>query len=350
MLTFNSLTQHVFILWITLTSFTPPFGIINHVEALSWSNIPTKTTTDRLRALLTDGKCHLMPCCYDGLSSRLISLHPSNFPVTFMTGFGVSSTHGYPDSGILTATDNLNAARVISESLTNAASERGKDVIPCIADGDTGYGGVQSIRRTVINLGAAGMAGVMIEDQVSPKRCGHVSGKSVVSFDDSILRVKVACDARDEFQRMYGIPGPLILARTDAREAVGWGGDGEDGLEEGIRRCKAFRDVGADITFLESPRSKEEMRYYCDNVSGPKLANMLEGGSTPILPLSELEDMGYNLAAYPLTMMSAAIKAMDGVLDKISKGERTEGDILEFERVKEIVGFGEVKRLDDRYK
>jgi len=222
--------------------------------------------------------------------------------------------------------------------------------IPCIADGDTGYGGVANIRRTVLNYGRAGMAGVMIEDQVAPKRCGHVDGKDVVDFDDALRRVKVAVDARDEFERAYGIKGPLILARTDARGSLRFdGGDGEGGFEEAVRRLNAFREVGCDITFLESPRGVEEMKRYGEMVDGPKLANMLEGGKTPLLGREELEELGFNLAAYPLTLMSAAMKAMNEVLEKIAQGEDCSDSILDFGTVKTKVGFGELKDLDDKY-
>ncbi|GMI20705.1 hypothetical protein TrRE_jg2169, partial [Triparma retinervis] len=234
-------------------------------------------------------------------------------------------------------------AQAIASSLQNSRSPP----LPCIADGDTGYGGISSIRRTVLNYGRAGMAGVMIEDQVSPKRCGHVLGKDVVPFPSAVRRVRAACDARDEHSRSYGTPGPLILARTDARGSEAFGG--EEGLEEALRRCRAFREAGADITFLESPRDKGEMRRFCEEVEGPKLANMLEGGYTPIVGREELEEMGFSLAAYPLTLMSSAMKAMDEVLDKIAAGENCDGSILEFQNVKEKVGFGDLRALEELY-
>ncbi|GMI25289.1 hypothetical protein TrCOL_g6813 [Triparma columacea] len=285
-----------------------------------------------------------MPCCFDGLSARLISQHPASFNVTFMTGFGVAASLGYPDAGILSSTDNLQQAHAISSSLQNSLPSP----LPCIADGDTGYGGPSSIRRTILNYGRAGMAGVMIEDQVSPKRCGHVDGKDVVDRDEAINRVRAACRARDEYESSYGTPGPLILARTDARGAERYGD--KEGWEEAVERCKGFRKVGADITFMEAPRDVEEMRKYCREVEGPKLANMLEGGKTPILTREELEDMGFSLAAYPLTLVSAAMKAMDSVLSKIAKGEDCADSILEFKDVKDKVGFGDVKELDDVYR
>jgi 2-methylisocitrate lyase-like PEP mutase family enzyme len=274
--------------------------------------------------------------------------------VTFQTGFGVAATLGYSDNGVLQRPENNNAAFVIGEALGNVALREGrgvskgskgsKGVMPCIADGDTGHGSAMNIRRTIFNYGKASMAGVMIEDQVSPKRCGHVDGKEVVSFEEAVKRVRIACDARDDYRRLYGVPGPLILARTDARGVV------NGTLEEAIRRCKAFVEVGADITFLEAPQSYNEMKQYCDSVPGYKMYNSLEGGKTPILNVEQLQQLGYNIAAYPLTLLSSQIKAQNKVLDVIGKGEGVkEEDLCTFEELKDIVGFGEVRDLEETY-
>jgi 2-methylisocitrate lyase-like PEP mutase family enzyme len=183
----------------------------------------------------------------------------------------------------------------------------------------------------------------MIEDQVAPKRCGHVSGKSVISFDEAVKRVKAACDAREEYERLYGLgSGPLVLARTDALASFGFA--------EALRRCQAFREVGCDITFLEAPQSIEQMREYCSQVSGPKLANMLEYGTTPILPPAELKSIGYTIAAYPLTLLSASIKAMQQSLQLIKDGKPTDDVISSFKETKESVGFGEYAKEEMRYK
>eukprot|EP00548_Thalassiothrix_antarctica_P007589 CAMPEP_0194150900 /NCGR_PEP_ID=MMETSP0152-20130528/45670_1 /TAXON_ID=1049557 /ORGANISM="Thalassiothrix antarctica, Strain L6-D1" /LENGTH=263 /DNA_ID=CAMNT_0038854239 /DNA_START=307 /DNA_END=1098 /DNA_ORIENTATION=- len=259
-----------------------------------------------------------------------------------MTGFGTAASRGYPDLGLLSSGDVLGNARSISESIRMAASETGKELVPCIADGDTGYGGPATVRRTILNFGAAGMAGVLIEDQLGGnqggmKRCGHVDGKDVVPFKEALERVKAAVAARDEYKALTGSDGPLILARTDARGSKTFH---RNGLEEGIRRCKAFRDAGADITFLESPRNKDEMKEYCDKVEGPKLANLLEGGKTPILTIEDLDEIGFSLAAYPLSLLSAATKAMNNVLDAQAKSSRGyEDDLLEFKELKSSVGF-----------
>jgi len=186
------------------------------------------------------------------------------------------------------------------------------------------------------------MAGIMIEDQVQPKRCGHVAGKSVIGFDEAVMRVKAACDARDEFEQMYGEgTGPLVLARTDSLKT--------DGFEHAIERCLAFREAGCDMTFLEAPQTVEQMKEYCRRVSGPKLANMLEFGNTPILPPEELGEMGYTMAAYPLTLLSASIKAMQQSLELIKNGQPTDDMILSFEKTKDAVGFTAYNSEEQRY-
>lgn len=185
--------------------------LLHRYESLSEENVPL-----------------LLPCCYDGLTARLVAR--AGFEATFMTGFGVSAVRGYSDTQLVSYQEMMNHAILVSEGLESAALEQyqqqqqdgdGKKVfgppsiIPCIADGDTGYGNSVNVKRTVFGYGRANMAGIMIEDQVSPKRCGHVAGKSTISFDEAIQRVKAATDARDEYEALYGPgTGPLILART----------------------------------------------------------------------------------------------------------------------------------------
>jgi len=211
----------------------------------------------------------LLPCCYDGLTARLITR--AGFEATFMTGFGVSAVNGYPDTQLVSFGEMQSQTNIVAEGLSSAALEMGKNPIPCIADGDTGYGSTANVKRTIFGYGRSQMAGVMIEDQRAPKRCGHVDGKSVVPFKEAMSRVKAACDARDEYESQFGEgTGPLILARTDALKT--------DGFEAAIERCLAFQEVGCDMTFLEAPESIDQMQEYCRRVKGPKLANMLEQG------------------------------------------------------------------------
>jgi len=237
----------------------------------------------------------------------------------------------------------VNAASTVAEGLSSAALEMRCEPIPCIADGDTGYGNAVNAKRTVFGYARAGMAGIMIEDQVAPKRCGHVAGKSVISFQEAVQRVKAACDARDEYETLFGKgSGPLILARTDALAC--------NGFEDAIERLLAFRDVGCDMTFLEAPSSIEQMEEFCKRVPGPKLANMLENGSTPILPPEKLKAIGYTVAAYPLTLLSASIKAMKQSLELIKCGQPTDELILTFAETKKVVGFSQYAKEETRYK
>jgi len=290
----------------------------------------------------------LLPCCYDGLTARLVAR--AGFDATFMTGFGVSAVNGFPDTQLVSFQEMQQSCLRVNEGLLSAALEEAQQqqqqqpiqAIPCIADGDTGYGNAVNVKRTIYGYAQTGMAGVMIEDQVAPKRCGHVKGKSVVPFAEAVQRVRAAADARDEYTQHFGIAGPLILARTDALKT--------DGFEAAIERCLAFLDAGADMTFLEAPESVEQMQEYCRRVPGPKLANMLEQGSTPILPPSQLKEMGYTMAAYPLTLLSASVNVMQESLQRIAKGQSTDDIILPFAQTKDAVGFTRYAKEEERYK
>jgi 2-methylisocitrate lyase-like PEP mutase family enzyme len=283
----------------------------------------------------------LLPCAYDGITARLIAR--AGFEATFMTGFGVSAARGHPDTQLVSAHEMQESALLVAEGLMSAAREMGNPYpIPCIADGDTGYGNAINVKRTIWSYARAGMAGVMMEDQVQPKRCGHVAGKSVVPMEEAVQRIQAACDARDEYAAMYGTSGPLILARTDALKS--------QGMDAALERLRRFREVGCDMTFLEAPRSLEEMTRYCNEISGPKLANMLEQGETPVLPPQKLKAMGYTMAAYPLTLLSASIKAMEDSLLRIKEGIPTDDIILPFSETKDAVGFSYYAKEERRYK
>jgi len=266
-----------------------------------------------------------MPCCYDGVTAKLVER--LGFELTFMTGFGVSAARGYPDCQVVSFQEMLDSGFQICSSLRK---------ICCIGDGDTGYGNCVNVKRTVRGYAQAGFAAVMIEDQVAPKRCGHTKGKVVVSREEAVARVKAACDARDE-----GHHDICVLARTDARTT--------HSIQEAIDRCLAFIQAGADITFLEAPESVEEMIRYCKEVPGPKMANMVGGGKTPILPPSKLQEMGYTIAAYPVTLLSSGLKAQMEALRRLKEGEPTEDLELDFETLKEVVGFNEYYREEARY-
>ncbi|MGH7465181.1 MAG: isocitrate lyase/PEP mutase family protein [Longimicrobiales bacterium] len=206
--------------------------------------------------------------------------------------------------------------------------------MPLIGDGDTGFRSAQNIKRTVHGYERAGFAAIMLEDQVAPKRCGHTEGKSVVGRDEALVRIRAAVDARDAGA------GMLIMARTDARACIG--------LDEAIVRCQMFREAGADITFLEAPLNEDEMRRYCAEVDGPKMANLIEGGKTPMLRPSQLEAIGYKIAVYPLTLLNVSIHAMRAALQSLARSEPPAA-AMEFEELKQAVGFPAYYAEEARY-
>jgi 2-methylisocitrate lyase-like PEP mutase family enzyme len=260
----------------------------------------------------------------DAISARLIE--EARFEIGFMSGFAVSASRlGMPDTGLISYGEMVEQGR----NICNAVS------IPMIGDGDTGFGSAQNIKRTVEGYASAGFACIMLEDQVAPKRCGHTEGKSVVGRDEALMRIRAAVDARNAGTDI------LIMARTDARACVS--------LEEAIARCQAFREIGADITFLEAPVSEDEMRRYCADVSGPKMANLIEGGKTPLLSPAQLQTIGYTIAVYPLTMLNVSIRSMREALGQLKSGQRAAA-AMDFETLKSAVGFPEYYAEEARYR
>ncbi|MEM8744259.1 MAG: isocitrate lyase/PEP mutase family protein [Pseudomonadota bacterium] len=278
----------------------------------------------KLRALLSEDTCHLVPSCWDGLSAKMIG--DAGFGFTFMSGFAVSAARiGQPDTGLISFGEMLDQGRNICAATP----------VPVIGDGDTGYGNALNVRRTVEMYARAGFGAVMIEDQVAPKRCGHTKGKLVVDRDEAFNRIKAAVDAREAGADI------MILARTDARHG--------HGLEEAIYRAKAFTDLGADILFIEAPQSTEEMARLTSEAPGIHMANMVEGGATPILSSEKLHELGYNFAIYPLTLMSAAMRAMAEALRDFKQQKHPENLVLEFEELRRIVGFEDYYRAESDY-
>jgi 2-methylisocitrate lyase-like PEP mutase family enzyme len=271
------------------------------------------TAADRLRELLQRPGILVMPGCHDAMSARLIE--EAGFAIGFMSGFAVSASRlGMPDTGLISYGEMVEQGRNICRAVS----------IPLIGDGDTGFGSAQNIKRTVDGYASAGFACIMLEDQVAPKRCGHTEGKSVVGRDEALTRIRAAVDARNAGRDI------LIMARTDARACVS--------LDEAIARCRAFREIGADITFLEAPVSEDEMRRYCAEVPGPKMANLIEGGKTPLLSPGHLEAIGYTIAVYPLTMLNVSIQAMREALRQLKAGQPAAA-AMDFEALKSAVGF-----------
>jgi 2-methylisocitrate lyase-like PEP mutase family enzyme len=263
---------------------------------------------DRLRTLLSQPGLLLMPGCHDAMSARLIE--EAGYALGFMSGFAVSAARlGMPDTGLISYAELVDQGQNICRAVS----------IPIIGDGDTGFGSAQNVKRTVDGYARAGFAGIMLEDQVAPKRCGHTEGKSVVGRDEALTRIRAA---------------------VDARACVS--------LDEAIARCRAFRELGADITFLEAPLDEAEMQRYCAEVDGPKMANLIEGGKTPLLPLPQLEAIGYSIAVYPLTLLNVGIAAMRRALSELRAGPAREA--MDFEQLKSAVGFPAYYAEEVRYR
>jgi 2-methylisocitrate lyase-like PEP mutase family enzyme len=281
------------------------------------------TPAERLRALLERPGILVMPGCHDAMSARLIE--EAGFALGFMSGFAVSAARlGMPDTGLISYGELVDQGQNVCRAVS----------IPMIGDGDTGFGSAQNIKRTVQGYERAGFAAIMLEDQVAPKRCGHTEGKSVVGRDEAMTRIRAAVDAREAGT------GILIMARTDARACID--------LDEAITRCRMFRELGADITFLEAPLSEDEMRRYCAEVEGPKMANLIEGGKTPNLLPQRLEAIGYKIAVYPLTLLNVSIAAMRAGLASLLQSERPAA-AMDFENLKKAVGFSEYYAEEARY-
>ncbi|MDP3938802.1 MAG: oxaloacetate decarboxylase [Deltaproteobacteria bacterium] len=280
----------------------------------------------RVLALLEKLGTAVFPGVYDAVSAKLAE--QAGFEMIFISGYSVSAARlGEPDFGLVTQSEMVEAARSVCRSVR----------VPVIVDADTGYGNALNVMRTVKDLIAAGAAGMFLEDQVWPKRCGHMKGKKIVPMEEYLQKIRAAVDARagrDFF----------IVARTDANQAVG--------LEEAIRRVKAARDAGADAAFVEAPNSIEELRAVASAVPPPLVANMLERGITPLLTREELRELGYALAVCPLTGLYAAAKAMKEIFAELRANGTTRGaldKLITFDEFHDLVGLEEKYALDAKY-
>jgi 2-methylisocitrate lyase-like PEP mutase family enzyme len=281
----------------------------------------------KIRDALKEKGVLVMPGVYDCLSAKIASR--AGFEVIFITGYSVSATYlGEPDFGLLTQTELLSASQRIC-SVTP---------LPVIVDADTGYGNAVNVIRTVRELIRGGAAGMFLEDQIWPKRCGHMKGKQVVPLEEYLNKLRAAVDARgkDDF---------YIVARTDARQALG--------LEEAIRRGKAFKEAGADAVFIEAPNTKEEMREIGRNVPGPLVANMIERGVTPLMGPEELKKLGFQLIVWPLGPLYASARALQDVYSTLRSAGTTHAimdRLIPFEEFHDIIGLKEKYALDEKYK
>ncbi|NML46730.1 isocitrate lyase/PEP mutase family protein [Ramlibacter sp. G-1-2-2] len=246
----------------------------------------------QLRTLLSGRDMVVAPGAYDCISARTIE--QAGFRCAYMTGSGTAAARGFPDLGLLT----------MSEMVDNAAAIARTVAIPLVADADTGYGNELNVHRTVREYESRNVAGIHIEDQVAPKRCGHLDGKEVVPRAEFITKIRAAVQARTQ-------PAFLVIARTDARAVLGF--------DEAIERANAALAAGADMAFVEATESLEEMAQVPRRVTGPCLLNIAAGGRTPLVPLADAAEMGYRLAILPGMLMRNAVAAFDEVLQDLAR-------------------------------
>ncbi len=280
-----------------------------------------------LADLLRRDGCLILPGVYDGISAKVAA--SVGFEALYMTGYGtVASALGLPDAGLATFTEMLDRVRCIA----------GATALPFIADGDTGYGGLLNVERTVRGYAAAGAAGIQIEDQEFPKKCGHTEFRRVVAEAYAVAKVRVAVDARPSADF-------LIVARTDARYA--------EGLDAALHRAERFLEAGADILFVESPESLDELRRIAETFRGaPLLANMVEGGRTPYLSAGELGAMGFKIALFPATAFLTAAGAITLCYQHLKArgiGTGAAAPMLPFAEMNTLMGFPAVHAFERRY-
>ena len=269
----------------------------------------------------------IMPGVYDALSAKIAGR--AGFEVIFITGYSLSATLlGEPDFGLLTQTEVVSAAQRICSVVDT----------PVIVDADTGYGNAINVMRTVQDLIRAGAGGMFLEDQIWPKRCGHMKGKQVIPLDEHVKKIQAAVEAKGD-NDFY------IVARTDSRQALG--------LDEAIKRGQAFKAAGADAVFIEAPETKQEMKEISRQVPGPLVANMLERGVTPLMGPKELKELGFDLIVWPLAPLYAVAKSLTDVYTTLRRDGSTMAildQLMPFDDFNGIVGLNEKYALDAKYK
>ena len=275
---------------------------------------------------LKQKKLIVAPGVFDGISAKIADR--MGFECLYMTGYGVVASHlGLPDAGIATYTEMSNRVAQLS-AITQT---------PLVADGDTGYGGLLNVRHTVRGYEAAGACAIQLEDQEFPKKCGHMLGRRVIAREDMAAKIKVAAESRDSKDF-------LIIARTDARTTLG--------LDEALRRAETYLRAGADLLFVESPESVEEMQRIGKAFDVPLVANMVEGGRTPVLTAAELQEIGYRFAIFP----AVGFLAMGAALERAYSGLKRDGSstaldvpLYPFKDFSALMGFDDVSEFDKNY-
>jgi len=284
------------------------------------------TKTSKLKGCILDEEILMMPVAHDALSAKIAE--QAGFQAIAVGGYAnTASMLGKPDVSLLTMTEMADCVSRISRAIK----------IPVLADGDTGYGGIANVIRTVETFESAGAAGMILEDQEQPKRCGHMSGKQVVPSQEMRAKLKAALDARSD-------PDFVITARTDALSVKG--------IDEAIARGKLYRKAGADMIFVEAPESPEQMKRIAEEIEGPLMANMIPGGRTPLLSARELQEMGYSVVAYPTSctyVIARAVKDFFNELQRTGSTVGLEGDMMSFDEFNSLVGLDEIREKERRY-
>jgi len=279
-----------------------------------------------LRHRLHKREVLVVPAAYDMVSAKLIEI--TGFEAVYLSGFGQSASHlGLPDVGLMTMSEMAERVHNMARSVK----------IPVIADGDTGYGGIINVRRTIQEFEQVGAAGIQLEDQESPKKCGHTLGRHVVPEKEMIRKIEAAIGSRrsDDF---------IIIARTDARTTLG--------LNKAIHRGRLYEKAGADVIFVESPESKEELRQIAESFSVPVMANIIEGGRTPLCTVKELEKMGFKMVAFALTALLAAafgVREAMRILKQEGSTQSLLDHLMDFRTFQDLIGFPDVWDFEKRF-
>lgn len=278
-----------------------------------------------LREALARKDMIVAPGVYDMISALIADR--MGFKALYVTGYGTVASHlGLPDAGLATYSDMLERVERIADMAKT----------PVIADADTGYGGLLNVRHTVRGYENAGVTGIQLEDQEFPKKCGHTPNRKVIPIEDMIMKIKVACDSRASEET-------LIIARTDSRTSLG--------LDEALRRAEAYSEAGADVIFVESPESEAEMEQIAREIDKPLLANMVDGGKTPILSADRLKEMGFAISIFPGSGFLAAAAALENVYTDIKEnGQTTQtSNLYSFADFNDLIGFNDVWEFEKKY-
>ena len=282
--------------------------------------------TKKLREMLNEPGIIRAPGAFDAWSARLIQM--AGFPAVYMTGYGTAaSLLGAPDIGLISMTEMATHAKNMASAIQ----------VPLIADADTGFGGVLNVIRTVEEYERGGIAAIQIEDQVLPKRCGHMEGKELVTKKEMVSKVRAAVHARrsEDF---------IVIARTDARAV--------NGFEDAVERALAYCEAGADVIFFEAPQSVEEMKKVASSINKPLLANMVEAGKTPFLTSAELEKTGFKIVIYPASTLYAATKSVIELLQCLNKTDSTMNyldKMVTFKDFFDMIGVEKARSLEKSF-